>query len=79
LEYEMKYNIYKADPFAVVMIALELITLDSAQFYYNESMMEVMTNKAVFSLEIYNNRYSRHLLDTVKACLESDPTNRPHP
>jgi hypothetical protein len=71
LEYETKYNIYKADLFAVGMIALELITLDSAQFYYNKSRMEVMTNKVVFSFEIYSNRYSRHQLETVKACVES--------
>ena len=50
LEYETKYNIYKADLFAVGMIMLELITLDLAKFYYNESRMEVMINKAIFSL-----------------------------
>lgn len=79
LEYETQYNIYKADLFAVGMIMLELITLDLAKFYYNESRMEVMINKAIFSLEIYNARYSQPFLDTIKLCLEYDANARPEP
>lgn len=61
------------------MVMLELITLDSARFYYNEQRMEVMLNKALFSLEIYNGRYSKELLDAIRGCLAADPQERPDP
>jgi hypothetical protein len=35
LEYDIKYDVYKADVFAIAMIVLELITLDKSKFYYN--------------------------------------------
>jgi serine/threonine protein kinase len=38
-----------------------------------------MINKAIFSLEIYSNKYSKQFLDIVKLCLEYDPANRPNP
>lgn len=59
MEYEGKFIPYKADLFAIGMVMLELLTLDSARFYYNDQRMEVMLSKALFSLEIYSNRYSQ--------------------
>ena len=35
MEYDIKYDVYKADIFAIGMIVLELITLDKSKFYYN--------------------------------------------
>lgn len=34
-DYDIKYDVYKADVFAIAMVMLELITLDKAKFYYN--------------------------------------------
>lgn len=41
---------------------LEMISLDWARFYYNEEQGEVMINKVLFSLEIYQGKYSKGFL-----------------
>jgi hypothetical protein len=41
LDYQARYNIYKASLFVFGTIAVEMITLDSTQFCYNESRMEI--------------------------------------
>lgn len=79
LEYQTKYNAYKSDLFAVGMVMLQLVTLDFAKFYYNESKLQIMINKAIFSLQIYSNKYSKQFLDVIKMCLQPDFNNRPHP
>ena len=35
MEYEVRYDPFKADLFAIAMVILELITLDKPKFYYN--------------------------------------------
>lgn len=61
------------------MVMLQLISLDWAKFYYNEERNEVMINKALFSLEIYQGKYSKAFLQIIKRCLEQDPSKRPSP
>jgi hypothetical protein len=36
MDYDVRYDIFKADVFAIGMVILELITLDKPKFYYNE-------------------------------------------
>jgi serine/threonine protein kinase len=79
MNYEPRYSHSKADLFAVGMVMLELITLDSARFYFNDQKMEVMLNKALFSLDIHSAKYSKPLLDAIRSCLASDPAERPEP
>ena len=53
------------------------MTLDSAKFYYNFEMLEVMSAKINFLLDTYNStRYSQIFLDIIKAMLEPDPAKR---
>ncbi len=53
------------------------MTLDSAKFYYNFEMLEVMSAKINFLLDTYNStRYSQNFLDIIKAMLEPDPAKR---
>jgi len=61
------------------MVMLELISLDWARFYYNEENGEVMINKALFSLEIYQGKYSKGFLEIIKRCLEQDASKRLSP
>lgn len=41
--------------------------------------MEVMLSKALFSLDIYQGKYSQELIDVIRGCLNADPKMRPDP
>lgn len=58
MDYEIKYDIYKADIFAIAMIILELITLDKSKFYYNETKTELKIGRIEFDISTVSQFYS---------------------
>ena len=61
------------------MVMLELITLDSAKFYYNYQRMEIMLSKALFALDLHRGTYSEEFIQLVKNCLAAEAKDRPEP
>jgi hypothetical protein len=61
------------------MVMLELVTLDSARFYYNEQRMELMLSKALFALDLHKAAYSEEFMQLVKSCLSGEAKDRPEP
>lgn len=76
LEYETKYDLYKADLFSVGMVLLELITLDKTKFYYNDTRTELKMGRIEFDLSTLTSHISQPFLGLLRQCLQPDPQKR---
>lgn len=76
MEYDIKYDIYKADVFAIGMIILELITLDKSKFYYNENKTELKIDRIIFDISSMGKTYSEGFINLLKHCLQPASNNR---
>lgn len=76
MEYEIKYDVFKADVFAIGMIILELLTLDKPKFYYNEQKTELKIDRISFDISSMAKNYSDSFISLLKGCLQPNPQNR---
>ena len=76
MEYEVKYDPFKADLFAIAMIILELITLDKPKYYYSEDKSELKMDRIAFDLSSMGQNYSDKFVGLLKGCLQADPHHR---
>jgi serine/threonine protein kinase len=76
LEYDIKYDVYKADVFAIAMVILELITLDKSKFYYNEAKTELKIDRISFDISSMGKNYSEPFINLLKHCLHPAPALR---
>jgi serine/threonine protein kinase len=76
MEYSLKFDVYKADVFAIAMIILELITLDKSKFYYSENQTGLKMDRIAFDLSSTTKNYSENFINLLRYCLQPLPTNR---
>lgn len=76
LEYEIKYDPFKADLFSIGMVILELITLDKPKFYYNEEKTELKIERISFDISSMSKQYSDAFVQLLKGCLAPSAEHR---
>jgi hypothetical protein len=76
MDYDIKYDVYKADIFAIAMVILELITLDKSKFYINEAKNALKIGRIEFDLSTVSQYYSEGFNNLMKHCLQPDPLRR---
>lgn len=69
MEYETTYDLYKADMFAIAMIILQLITLDSPKFYYESDKSGLKIERIMFDLDTVSKYHSEQFISLLKGCL----------
>jgi hypothetical protein len=50
MEYDIKYDLFQADLFAIAFIIFSLITQDDIKFYYNESKTNYKFDRIDFDI-----------------------------
>ena len=58
------------------MVMLELVTLDRPRFYYNSTKTALKIDRISFDLSSMSSRYSPHLINLLKSCLNPIPQDR---
>lgn len=76
MEYDIKYDAFRADAFAIGMVMLELITLDKPKFYYTEERTELKIDRISFDIASVSKKFSEAFIGLLKGCLQPIPANR---
>lgn len=74
--YEIDFDVYKSDLFAVGMILLELIFMDEPKFYYNADLLEVNFDRVRYNLARLQGELSVEMQNLLHHCLQEDPNLR---